>query len=413
MSTRKFKILNILGQKPDFTGSGILVRELWKCGVKSIDEHRLICGGYIHDNWTDVFGSAHQVVTFTVKQNRGKLPFLIAGMSDVMPYPSVPYGELSRVEVSKIVEVYEKYVLKLVDEFKPDIVHIHHLWILTKLVHKLCDIPVIVTVHGSDLKLAKTAAQHIETVRNNISRINHVICVSRDIAEDTKREYDIHPRKISVIGNGYNETLFSFNGPSHQVSGKVVLCVGKFVEWKGFLYAIRACAQIPFNIKLVILGSGNKKSHDELISEASNCGIDLVLSGHVSQTEVALWMRRADTYILPSLHEPFGMSLLEALACGCRVVASGSGGPKDIIAQKLIDMGLATLIKPLKLTDANDKDRYVKDFADAIHSQILLKTSESDRLIISKSVEHMTWSAKYDQIRSIYKRLRDYSEHTK
>ena len=222
------------------------------------------------------------------------------------------------------------------------------------------------------------------------------------MTHDAFAEYGIEKKRISVIGNGYNPDIFSVMGPRQELPGKVVVCAGKFASWKGFRFAIRACAQISTKCQLVILGTGTEIEQMKLSDEAENLGIKVAFPGHVTHPEIAKWMRRADVFVLPSVHEPFGLVLLEALACGCRTVASGSGGPKDIITTELIQEGLATLVNPLKSSLSNDENCYTEEFAQAIQSHLQCETTIGQRNYIAKSVCEMTWGAVYENIRERY-----------
>ena len=400
--TRSLRILSVLGQRPTSTGSGVLVQELLQSSVRSGDQNWLVCGAYLEDEWYDIIGNAYSVVTFSNKTSQGQLPFPIPGMSDVMPYYSVPYGKLTSAQVQNVIKAYGEKIREIVADFNPNLIHNHHLWILTDILQVLTNVPCIVTVHGTDLKLAKTALQHRHLVVRNLARIQHLLCVSQDMAYDARVEYGIEEERETVIGNGYNPDIFSVSGPRHEFSEKVVLCVGKFVPWKGFRYVIRACAKVSTKHQLVILGAGTDAEHKKLIDEASKEGLKVIFPGQVTQLDVAKWMRCADVFVLPSIHEPFGLVLLEALACGCKVVASGSGGPKDIISLTLLQHGLASLISPLNLSAHSDEPRYVEDFSNAIELHLRSVTTLHQRNFIAESVRELTWDAVYKRIREIY-----------
>jgi glycosyltransferase involved in cell wall biosynthesis len=399
---RPLRILNVLGQRPGFTGSGVLVQELWRSGLARGDEHRLICAGYPGDNWRDLFGDYVSVITCSTPALRGELAFSVPGMSDAMPYEATRYCDLSADQVQQYVATFRRELTRLAHEFRPDLVHIHHLWVLTELTRELAGVPFVVTVHGTDLKLAKTAPQHRGIVVANAPFVNHVFCVSGEMRDDAQCEYGIPADKTSILGNGFNDQLFRVEGEKSELSGKVVLCAGKFVGWKGFRFAIRASRWIAERHRLVILGTGPEEQRRTLEREAADRGVNVLFPGHLPQNEVAKWMRRADVFVLPSIKEPFGLVLLEAMACGCRVVASNSGGPKDIIAPELVSKGLATLVNPLNEGDRADEERYERDLADAIQAQLLAPTGPAERIAVSRSISGMTWSTVYERMRGKY-----------
>jgi len=399
---RPLRILSLLGQRPGFTGSGVLIQELWKCGVEYGDDQRLLCAGYEGDSWESQFGAKYSLLTFSMPGKPGELPFRIPGMSDVMPYDTTRYRDLSGEQVEVMLAAYQRRIIDLIRDFQPDILHIHHLWVLLGLRRVVQQLPVVVTVHGTDLKLAKTASQHRRLVADHLNGVDHFFCVSRDMLQDAMVEYGISRDRMSVLGNGYNPAIFALHGPSVEATSKIVLCVGKFVSWKGFRYAIRASALVPTNHQLVILGTGRDEEIDSLKVEAEACHANVLFPGHLSHEQVAAWMRRAEVFVLPSIHEPFGLVLLEAMACGCRVVASASGGPKDIIATELLSKGYASLISPLSEGDSEDEQRYVYDLAHAIQRQLQCDSNERVRSTIARSVAHMTWASVYNTMRAQY-----------
>lgn len=406
---RSLRVVNILGQRPAMTGSGILVTELWRSGLRAGDKHWLVCAGYPRDDWRADFGPTCDVITFSLGSERGQLPFAVPGMSDAMPYPAARYRDLRPDQVGEVVDAFRRASLAVVARFRPDLVHIHHLWVLTALAADL-PVPCCVTVHGTDLKQTTSATAHGRWVLAGLPSVSHVFCVSRDMAAEARRIYQIPVHKLSILGNGFNDRVFATSGNSLRQDRKVVLCAGKFVAWKGFVYAVRACAQTDYPHDLVILGDGPAEERQAVTDEADRLGVSLLMPGHLSHPEVARWMRSADVFLLPSIREPFGLVLLEAMACGCRVVAAEEGGPKDIISPDLVATGLASLIRPLATNSTPDEARYVADIAAALSVQLAQQNSQETRVRIAESVIGRTWDDVYQAMRGVYAQLTDRRE---
>jgi len=88
-----------------------------------------------------------------VRFQAGTLPFEIVGMSDVMPYPSKRWRDLSALEVENYEKVFAAKLTSLVQDLQPDLIHSHHLWILTALTRRVFPrLPLVATCHGSDLR---------------------------------------------------------------------------------------------------------------------------------------------------------------------------------------------------------------------------------------------------------------------
>jgi len=398
------RILYILGQKPGMTGSGVLMKELWKCGETFGDEQRVILAAYPDDDYTEFFNGYYSSITYSHSDLEGELPFPILGMSDVMPYPSLQYGHADPSQIEMHIRAFQDRMENVMSDFNPDIVHIHHLWVLIALAKYCHNILCFVTVHGTELKQLITAPQYYQIVKDGIEHIDRFLCVSRDILNDTIRAYKFPLHKAICIGNGYNENIFQPEGSIAEIEGNVVVCAGKYVYWKGFHYLIRACGRLSIPHRLVILGTGSEKTRQMLVQEAiaNNMQDKVILTGHVSQYEVAKWFRRADVFVLPSIYEPFGLVLLEAMACGCPVIASALGGPKDIISNDLVVDGLATFIHRLDENDQSDEDRYVSDIHLALAKHLSHDISPQSRLRISNSVKGLEWNKVYQLIRAEY-----------
>ncbi|HKP87334.1 MAG TPA: glycosyltransferase [Blastocatellia bacterium] len=400
------RILTILGQKPEMTGSGTLIRELWKCAEKAGDQQRAIVAAYPGDDYTQPFGDSYSAITYSHPATglEGELPFPILGMSDVMPYPSLRYSRAQRSQIDAHIKAYQARMEAVLSEFKPDIIHIHHLWVLASLAKYRGNASVFVTVHGTDLKQAKTAPQYVELVKEGVKYVDGFLCVSRDILNDTRRIYDIPPGKAVMMGNGYNDDIFFPDGPAAECEGPVVVAAGKYVRWKGFHYLIRACGRLSTPHRLMIFGTGPEMVREALIKEAAANDMrdKMVLAGHVAQHELARWFRRADVFVLPSVYEPFGLVLLESMACGSPAIAGASGGANDIVRDDLIADGLATLVTPLKEGDPVDEERYVSDLHQALEKTLSRGVAPLTRRRISDSVKGLEWSNVYELVRAEY-----------
>jgi len=328
-------------------------------------------------------------------------------MSDAMPYPSMRFQDATVSHVERHVSAFQRVMENMITEFKPDVVQIHHLWVLAALaLSEFCrNLPCFLTIHGTDLKQSIVAPQFKSYVEKGIPRIRHFFSVSGDILDDARKVYGLPEGKISSIGNGYNDRVFRVDGPLVECRDKVVLAAGKLVDWKGFRFLIRACGRLKMRHQLVIAGAGPEANRQALLKEARHNDMQdqLLLPGHLNQSELAKWMRRADVFVLPSVYEPFGLVFLEALACGSPVIAADCGGAKDVIRERGLRAGhSATLLPPLRPGDPTDEERYVSDLHRALHGHLVQTISRSDRAGISASVRGLEWRNIYGLVRAHY-----------
>ncbi len=386
------------------TGSGTVVREMWRSAGQAGDERYLICCGYPSDDFDDVFGENVSVVTFTSSNETGDLPFPVPGMSDVMPYESLQYVDLTVAQRDLFIQTFRDRLARVIQEFRPDVIHIHHLWLLTQLARCQSKIPVLVSIHGTGLKLLVSAPQHRNVVAEQLGQVSHFFSVSRDYAQQAADEYGIPDSRLSLLGNGYDEMVFRWHGAGVDVKSPIILGAGKFVHWKGFHYLIRAAAKLSEDIQLVILGSGPERRRQALVQEAEQAGIAgrMRLPGHLEQKDVARWMRSASVFALPSVSEPFGLVLLEAMACGCQVVASRCGGPKDIISPELEGLGWASFVSPVDVTSPVDEDRYVLELAQALREHLSRPVPDRAKKRIASEINMRTWAHVYQEQKRVY-----------
>lgn len=398
---RPLRILQLLGQRPAMTGSGVVLRQFFISSHRAGDVQRVLCAGYPSDTWDQVFGSDYEMVTCSLPERHGTLPFAIPGMSDVMPYPSAQYKNLTPAQVEAYVQAFQRPMVEYLNVFRPDILHIHHLWVLATLA-RLSGIPSCITVHGTDLQQARLAPAHRHWVDESIPFLSGCLCVSTDVLADVNVLYPTLSDRLCIMGNGFDDEIFGVAGPRVSHLRKIVLCAGKLVGWKGFRYAVHASAQVELPYTLVILGGGPDRERVALEKEATRLGVDMLLAGHVTPEEVAKWMRAAHVFLMPSIREPFGIVLLEALACGCRAVAAAAGGPRDILVPRLISAGFATLVDPLVAGNDEDESRYVTELAAALRFQLTQVNDAVSRATIAEAVRDQTWGQVYARLRKVY-----------
>jgi glycosyltransferase involved in cell wall biosynthesis len=144
------KILHCLAQLPNRTGSGVyyknLIREIKKQrGWKQAGLYALNGENRCLDLDLDYI--------YPIRFNSDELPFPIAGMSDEMPYDSTAYSRMTPDMMEQWKGAFTSKLIEIKDDFKPDVIVCHHLWILCALVLDVFpDIPVIAISHGTDIR---------------------------------------------------------------------------------------------------------------------------------------------------------------------------------------------------------------------------------------------------------------------
>ena len=200
-------------------------------------------------------------------------------------------------------------------------------------------LPVVVKVHGSDLNLlARRPALRWQLARA-LPRAARVVAVSRALAEAVE-SLGVERSRIDVVRNGVDAQLFRVRERAGARAAlgrggdtrRWILYVGRLQVDKGVLDLAAAFAKVAAadsQAALVMVGEGPERAALEAV--LAPLGDRACLVGAVPLADVPRWMSAADLVTLPSHHEGTPNVLLEALACGRRVVATRVGGIPDIV----------------------------------------------------------------------------------
>ena len=125
--------------------------------------------------------------------------------------------------------------------------------------------------------------------------------------------------------------------------GRLIVCVGSLTAMKGHEYLIRAMPRVAAAVpeaRLVIVGEGNQRAR--LVALVASLGISHAVQLAGYQEDVGALMKQADLCVQPSLHESFGLVLLEAMAASKAVVATDVEGIPEIV----LDGSTGSLVPP-------------------------------------------------------------------
>ena len=260
------------------------------------------------------------------------------------PRSQKKFSELNKEEIKLYIESFNKVIKEAIDTFKPDIIHIGHIWILPYLVSKY-NIPFVITAHGTDL----IGYQEIPYFRKYcdiaVNKTNNIICVSKENEILLNTIFPNQKNKITFIPNGYNIDWFypkninknkflkQFNINNHY--DKIVCFVGKFTKIKGIDILLKA-AKIyeKENILTILAGDGELMEEMKQLSNSLQLKNIFFIKNQPHQILNELY-NIADVSIVCSRSEAFGLVAIEALACGTPVIASNIGGLTDIVNEKV------------------------------------------------------------------------------
>ncbi len=243
---------------------------------------------------------------------------------------------------------------KLMKKFKRtdfDLIHAQNGFpsgMVAKILAKKWNIPYLVTSHGMDTNrclpdsLEQTNVKQfspaiIARFRDALLNANRVIGVSLAFSELMKKVVpEINP---ITIQNSYNSDLFRII-PKEELKKRlkldsfslVLIYVANLIPQKRHIDVIKAMSFFRGkNIKLVLIGDGSEK--DNILNEITNLHIEnqVSLISSLPQRELTYWYNASDVVIFPSLKDSFGLSLVEAMACGCPAISTPTYGPLEIV----------------------------------------------------------------------------------
>ena len=180
-----------------------------------------------------------------------------------------------------------------------------------------------------------------------VLRASHaVIVISESTRRDLLRFYDVAPEKVHVVLSGYDaQRFFPPSSPSEPDPDPYLLYVGNVMPHKNLGRLVDAFALIArqFPVRLVLRGGGRPRNVQLLQERIAALGIERRVEWrpYVAEEDLLALYRGARALVLPSLHEGFGLTALEAMACGTPVVASGVSSIPEVVG----DAGV--LVDPL------------------------------------------------------------------
>jgi len=182
------------------------------------------------------------------------------------------------------------------------------------------------------------------------ARRTKIVAISQNVKDDILARYDLGPAGIAVVPNGVDCERFhpgimtryrsrTRNELGIRVNETAILFVANSWGRKGLRAALDAMAGLgPYAARLVVVGTGNPSAFmaGRPPSEARN-----VTFVRARTHDVERYYAAADVFLLPTLYEPFGLVVLEALASGVPCILSASAGAADILEDGVDSLLLA------------------------------------------------------------------------
>ena len=339
---------------PTFGGSGIVATELGKALSKK--------GHEIH------------FITYSEPVRLGELRKNIfyheVRTSD---YPLFKFTPYEQVLTSKLVDVVKFERL--------DLLHVHYAvphasaaYMAQQILKDQgVEIPFVTTLHGTDITLVGKDPSFEPVINFSINKSNRVTAVSENLKKETFELFDIK-NNIEVIPNficlkEYKLDNNNYYKKRYAPNGEKIIChVSNFRKVKRIEDVIIAFEGISKEIdaKLLLVGDGPERARLEQISRNSKFSKNIFFLGSLKSTKEVLNI--SDLFMLPSSKESFGLSALEAMACGVPVIASESGGIPEVVLHG--ESGL--------LNSVRDTYQMTKNALKLLSNESLLKSFKSN-----------------------------------
>lgn len=361
------RILHIIAQYPGKTGSGIFLQSLINEGGKLKYSQAVIAA--ISKKMEEVkFKKEHNIKFYPVEFNTEKIGFNIVGMSDVMPYESTKYSELTDDMYNIWKENFENEVKKAINEFKPEIIIAHHLYLLTSIVNKLRgDIKLIVLSQGTELRQLELNPKYKDLVIKGCKSVDMVCALNNYQAKKIIGVYGISENNIKVMGVGYSSEVFNYNCKLKKK--KQVIFAGKLSSSKGLRCLISSFKSLNENIELLIAGSGEEESSMKLLAKDDN---RIKFLGNLSQVELSNVLRESEVFILPSFYEGLPLVIMEALACRAKVIMSDIKGVSEWVGENINSSGAINYLKLPRLRNIDTPfEEDIEEFEESIRENII------------------------------------------
>jgi N-acetyl-alpha-D-glucosaminyl L-malate synthase BshA len=301
---------------PTFGGSGVVATELGKALAQK--GHRIHFITYSQPARLDFFNENlfyHEVI--------------------VPAYPLFQHSPYELALASKMVDI--------VQFEKLDILHVHYAIphasaaymakqiLKTKGIH----IPVITTLHGTDITLVGKDASFEPVVTFSINQSDGVTAVSEDLRKETYHHFKIE-KDIEVIPNFINLERFQklrkehFKAAISPFGEKLLVHTSNFRSVKRVTDVIKIFNQVRKQIpsKLLMVGDGPDRPKAEKLCRDLKVCQDVRFLGKLEAVEEVLSV--ADLFLMPSEKESFGLAALEAMACEVPVISTNAGGIPEL-----------------------------------------------------------------------------------
>lgn len=348
---------------PTFGGSGVVATELGKALAAK--------GHFVH------FISYSQPARLDFFN-----PHVFFHEVSIYKYPLFEYVPYETILASKIVDIVKQHKL--------DVLHVHYaiphasaaLMARGILREQGINIPIVTTLHGTDITLVGKDPTFEPVVSYSINHSDAVTAVSESLMNDTYTNFHIQ-NKIHVIPNFIDFSRFAKQKKEHfkkaiaPFGEKILVHTSNFRKVKRVEDVIKVFAIVAEKIpsKLLLIGDGPERTHIELLGRETGVCDRITFLGKQEQIEEILSV--CDLFLLTSETESFGLAALEAMACEVPVISTNSGGIPEVNVQGVTGF----------LSNVGDVEDMAKNAMKLLTNEEMLKTFKANALKKAREFE--------------------------
>lgn len=360
------KILHVSAQKPDSTGSGIYLAQT-VAGFDRLGHEQAIIAGIGPEDAPVLPANAQ---FFPVRFETDRLPFPVVGMSNVMPYKATRYCDLTPEMAEQFKAAFSQKLEEVLAVFTPDLVVCHHLYLAAAvMVHELqrhalenpalAPCKIVAICHSTDINQMRMHDLECSYIIEGMQMLDEALALHAPQALEISDMYGIGPDRIRVIGTGYDRSQFFPESGVRQEGARRLVYVGKIWRRKGVESLIRAIGMLPEedapSETVLVGGYSDQAEYDHAFALAEACKYPISFAGVVSQQGLIDAYNRANVFVLPSFYEGLPLVILEAMGCGCNVVATDLPGIQEWICAHLPDAPI-WFVEPPRMQTTDDPD---------------------------------------------------------
>lgn len=285
-------------------------------------------------------GRGHEVHFITYSQPF-RLPAFLPGVFfhevDVGRYPLFEYPPYDLALAARMHEVVVAHDLELL-HCHYAIPHASSAWIAREMLRDGGrDVRVMTTLHGTDITIVGQDPSFHSITRFSIERSDRITAVSEFLRDQTFHAFGCTGCQVEVIHNFIDPHVYDrtrYEPVLHKQFGNntpILMHISNFRPVKRVADVVRVFARVHKEIPsvLVMVGDGPERVTAE--DEARQLGVSQAVHFLGRIDMIAPLLADADLFLLPSQSESFGLSALEALACGVPVIASRAGGIPEVV----------------------------------------------------------------------------------